>query len=279
MSKIVIDVSGYQSSSLSFFKTKKKQGARSAIVKLTEGTTYLNPKAGTQVTNAYKTFGSVGAYHFFHGRGTAEAKYFLAWVKKFGLDKSTVLAIDVEATDLPWATTSQVNVFLKYLISHGYKNVITYGSGSWFTSGRINRSKLVDKHVWVAAYQTDRPGVANANAWQFSDAWHGVDASYDFDGSLIGTKSKKATAKKQTPKKAGNEYWSSDGLYEVLSKQVNIYGTLKFDPNNRRRSHLNKGSAMYGKAVKSGSVYRILISDGNYITANKKMVKLIRKTN
>ena len=130
MSKIVIDVASYQDSSLSFFKTKKKQGASSAIVKITEGTNYLNPKAGSQVTNACKAFGSVGAYHFFHGNGTAEAKYFLAWVKKLGLDKSTVLAIDVEATDLPWSTTAQVNVFLKYLIDHGYKRVTTYGSAS-----------------------------------------------------------------------------------------------------------------------------------------------------
>lgn len=272
MSKIVIDVSGYQDSSLSFFKTKKKQGASSAIVKLTEGTSYLNPKAGAQVANAYKTFGSVGAYHFFHGNGTAEAKYFLAWVKKFGLDKSTVLAIDVEATDLPWSTTSSVNTFLKYLIDHGYKNVVTYGSGSWFTSGRINRSKLVDKHIWVAAYGTTQPGVANANAWQYTDNFHGVDASYDFDGTLSGTKSKPAAkAKKAT-------YWSDNGLYEVLSKRVNVYGTLKFEAAHKRRAYYTKGSRVYGKAVKYGKVYRIMTSTGNYITANKAMVKQIRKT-
>lgn len=271
MSKIVIDVSGYQDSSLNFFKTKKKQGASSAIVKLTEGTSYLNPKAWAQVANSLKVFGTVGAYHFFHGAGVAEAKYFLAWVKKFGLDKSTVLAIDVEATDLPWATTTQVNMFLKYLIDHGYKKVVTYGSGSWFTSGRINRSKLMDKHIWVAAYQTDRPGVANANAWQYTDNFHGVDASYDFDGTLSGTKSKaKTVAKKAT-------YWSSDGLFRVLSKQVNVYGTMKFDAAHKRRSLYTKGSRVYGKAVKYGKVYRIMVSDGNYITANKSMVKQIRK--
>lgn len=276
MSKIVIDVSGYQSSTLGFFKTKKKQGASSAIVKLTEGTTYLNPKAGEQVANAYKVFGSVGAYHFFHGNGTAEAKYFLAWVKKFGLDKSTLLAIDVEALGLPWSTTSQVNVFLKYLISHGYKNVVTYGSGSWFTSGRINRAKLVDKHIWVAAYDTDRPGVANANAWQFSDKWHSVDASYDFDGTLSGSKTKAKPATKAKAKKAS--YWADNGLYEVLSKRANVYGTLKFEAAHKRRSYYTKGSRVYGKAVKYGKVYRIELSKGNFITANKSMVKLVRKT-
>ncbi|GAF37287.1 hypothetical protein JCM14108_2309 [Lentilactobacillus farraginis DSM 18382 = JCM 14108] len=169
-----IDISAYQASSLSFMQTKKKQGAKFAIVKLTEGTDYLNRKASAQITNGLKTFKAVGVYHFFHGYGTAEAQYFLAWVKEFGLDKSTVLAIDVEASDLPTYTTAQVNVFLKYLINHGYRNVITYGSASWFNAGRINRSALVDKHIWVAAYNNYAPGVANANAWQYTDNFYGL---------------------------------------------------------------------------------------------------------
>lgn len=265
MSKIVIDVSGYQSSALSFFKTKKSQGAASAMVKLTEGTSYLNPKAGAQVANAYKAFGSVGAYHFFHGRGTAEAAYFLTWVKKFGLDKSTVLAIDVEAGDLPWATTAQVNVFLKYLISHGYKHVVTYGPGSWFTSGRINRSQLVDKHIWVAAYGVSQPGVANANAWQFSSTWHGIDASYDFDGTLSGTKAK---AKKKSP-----SYYSSSkmGLYEVTAGTIYAYKEKSF--KTKRRVHFKKGSTFYATPVKYGKVYRLETKMG-YFTSNKSMVKL-----
>lgn len=275
MSKIVIDVSSYQDSSLSFFKANKKQGASSAIVKITEGTNYLNPKAGSQIANAYKAFGSVGAYHFFHGNGMAEAKYFLAWVKKLGLDKSTVLAIDVEATDLPWSTTAQVNVFLKYLIDHGYKNVITYGSRSWFTSGRINRSKLVDKHIWVAAYGTDRPGVDDANAWQFSSTWHGIDASYDFDGSLGG----KSTSKPKVFKPKQASYWSEDGLYEVIAKKpVHIYSTPKFKGGHMRRSLLAKGSKVYAKAVKYGKVYRLMLDKDNYFTANKRLVTLKLKT-
>lgn len=178
-----------------------KWGADGIMVKLTEGTGYLSPKAGNQIANGFKVFNTVGVYHFFHGRGTAEAQYFLAWVKKMGLDKSTVLAIDVEASDLPYSTTSQVNVFLRYLISHGYKNVITHGSGSWFNAGRINRSQLVDKAIWVAAYGVSQPGVNDANAWQYTDNWHGVDCSYDFDGKLSG----KVT--KVTPKKAS--YWAA----------------------------------------------------------------------
>lgn len=273
MTKKIVDLSSYQADSLAYMKQLKGWGADGIMVKLTEGTGYLSPKAGNQIANGFKVFDTVGVYHFFHGRGTAEAAYFLAWVKKMGLDKSTVLAIDVEAPGLTWATTGQVNVFLKYLISHGYKNVITYGSGSWFTSGRINRSKLVDKAIWVAAYNNYGPGVSNANAWQNTDNWngHGVDCSRDFDGKLSGTN----TAAKKIAKKA--TYWSENGLYEVITDRVNVYGKPALDKANKRRIHFSKGSTIYGKAVKYGKIYRIK-TDVGYISANKDYVKLIRKS-
>ncbi len=262
----VIDVASYQGTSVSYFKTFKAHGVDSAMVKLTEGTNYLNPKASAQVTNAYKVFGSVGAYHFFHGNGAAEAKYFLAWVKQLGLDKSTVLAIDVEASNLPYNTTPQVNVFLKYLIDRGYKNVITYGSGSWFNSGRINRSHLVDKHIWVAAYGVSQPGVANANAWQYTDNFYGVDCSYDFDGSLSG-KASKVDSKPS--------YYESPkvGLYEVI-KPVWIYKQKKFDKSNRSLQRLGKGSKVWAKAIKVGQITHLKLKYAKgYISSNSEYVK------
>jgi len=281
MTKKIVDLSSYQADSLSYMKQLKKWGADGIMVKLTEGTGYLSPKAGNQIANGFKVFDTVGVYHFFHGRGTAEAQYFLSWVKKMGLDKSTVLAIDVEAPDLPWNTTGQVNVFLRYLIAHGYKHVITYGSGSWFRSGRINRSQLVDKHIWVAAYGVSQPGVSNANAWQYTDNFHGVDCSYDFDGSLSGIKySVKTSNAKSNPKTPSKKsYWSNNGLYEVISKgPVNVYGTLKFGDSHKRRSRFSSGSRFYAKSVKYGSIYRLMLSKNNYVTANKDYVKLIRKS-
>jgi len=269
MTKLGIDISSFQDSSLSYLKTKKKQGAKFAVVKLTEGLKYLNSKASEQVRNGLKVFDSVSVYHFFHGQGAAEAAYFLAWVKNLGLDKSTVLAIDVEYQGLPSDATRQINVFLNYLRARGYKHVITYGSLSWFTSGRIRRLGLTDKAVWVAAYGTDRPGVSNADAWQFTDNWHGVDASYDFTGKLSGSKT--------TPKPKKPSYWSGNGLYEVITSQVNVYGKVALDKADKRRMRLTKGSTIYGKAVKYKSIYRIK-TDSGFITANKGMVKLIRKS-
>lgn len=266
MPKLGIDVSSYQGSSVSYFNTFKKYGADFAVVKLTEGTNYLNPKASAQVTNALKVFGSVSVYHFFHGAGTAEAKYFLAWVKKFGLDKSTVLVIDVEAPGLPYNTTPQVNAFLRYLINAGYKNVVTYGSGSWFNSGRIKRSALVDKHIWVAAYGVSQPGVANANSWQFSDNWHGVDASYDFDGSLSGSK----TSEKPS-------YYVTPGLYQVRLKWLPVYNGLDFKKSGKRYTRYGTGSRFWATPVKYGKITRLHINGQGYVSSNKWYVKFLKK--
>jgi GH25 family lysozyme M1 (1,4-beta-N-acetylmuramidase) len=81
-----------------------------------------------------------------------------------------------------WKTTAEVNAFLKELKANGFTNVITYGSGSWFAEKRIDRAKLIDKHIWVAAYGVSQPGIDNANAWQYTDNYDGlkVDASLDF---------------------------------------------------------------------------------------------------
>ncbi|EEI25419.1 GH25 family lysozyme [Lentilactobacillus hilgardii] len=274
MPKLVVDVSGYQASTETYFKNLKANGIDSAMVKLTESTTYVNPNAGNQIANAYQVFGTVGAYHFFHGNGLAEAKYFLAWVKKYGLDKSTVLAIDVEAQDLPANTTPQVNIFLKYLKSQGYPNVITYGSGSWFKYGRINRVALVDQRIWVAAYGVNQPGIDNANAWQYTDNFKGlhVDASYDFDGSLSGTLTNPITQTQPSYYQA-----TTLGLYEVIVPQVNVYKKLKFDKTNKSDISYAKGSRVWASAVKVGKITHLKLKYANgYITSNSAYVKRIR---
>lgn len=273
MPKLVADVSAYQSKSKVYFENLKRYGIDSAMVKLTESTKYINPSAVNQIANAYRVFGTVGVYHFFHGYGLAEAKYFLAWAKQYGLDKTTVMALDVEYQGLPAKTTPQVNIFLKYLKAQGYPNVITYGSGSWFKYGRINRVALVDQRIWVAAYGVSQPGIANANAWQYTDNFKGlhVDASYDFDGSLSGTKSKSAV-------KAKPRYYQATGLglYEVIAPKVNVYKKLKFSKANQSDVSYAKGSRVWASAVKVGKITHLKLKYANgYITSNSAYVKRV----
>lgn len=264
MTKTIVDLSSYQASSLAYMKQLKGWGADGIVVKLTEDTSYLSPQAAAQVHNGLKVFKSVGAYHFFHGNGIAEARYFLAWVKKFGLDKSTVLAIDVEASGLPSNTTPQINVFLRYLINHGYKNVITYGSASWFNGGRIHRSQLVSKAIWVAAYNSYGPGVAKADAWQHTDRWHSVDASFDYSGALSGIKIVKVA------KKAS--YIKSAKQVRALTSVSRYHGKV-FDKKHKVDTFPSGQYFDVKKVVKYGKITRLQLSNGLYITSNTSYVK------
>ena len=180
-----------------------RQHAQSVIIKLTEGSesgsAYFNPKAPTQVANAFKVFPTVGAYHYFLGNSQKygdndplnEAKWFYKKLLALGFDKTTVCAIDVEDPHaLATHATHDVNIVLKYLYGKGYTNLVVYGSASWFKSGRINKDALFNNTpIWVASYGTSQPGVDGAAAWQYTDDGHGLhtDFSYDFSGILTGT--------------------------------------------------------------------------------------------
>ncbi|WP_164511308.1 phage tail tip lysozyme [Levilactobacillus mulengensis] len=200
MSTEVADISSYQDDSLAFMQ-KLAVYAKSVIIKVTQGSAtgdaYVNPKAKTQVANGLKVFKTVGAYHYFKGNSQKygdsdpinEAKWFDKNLQAIGLDKSTVVAIDVEDPVVMQSATHDINLFLQYLSQQGYKHLVVYASASWFTSGRINKSQLFNNTpIWVAAYNNVEPGVDNAGAWQYTDNGHGlhVDFSYDFDGTLLG---------------------------------------------------------------------------------------------
>jgi len=270
----IIDLSAYQDSSTAFMKKLKSKGAAGVIVKLTEGTNYTNPKAATQVRNAYATFGVVGAYHFYQGSPTAEAAYFLKVVKSMGLDTSTWLAIDVESTSLTYYTTTGVNTFLRYLHAAGYHNLMVYGSASWFKAGRIKQSSLPSyAKIWCAAYNNVAPGINNVDLWQHTDNWKGlsVDASIDFK-DIMRSKSRSSTTTSAKP-----SYYKDAGLYEVTASMISAYNKLPLKGDgNKRYVRWAKGSRFYATAVKNGSIYSLKTKIG-YCTANKDLVKLVKK--
>ena len=270
---IIVDTSSFQSDSLSFFNDLKSRGVSGAIVKLTEGSRYTSPKAANQIANAYKAYGVVGVYHFWHA-GTNESSYFLDKVKKMGLDKTTWLAIDVEAADLPHDCTVGINKFLGYLYANGYHNLLVYGSASWFREKRINTSRLASyAKLWVASYGTSQPGVNNVDIWQYTDKFKSksVDASYDFKG-LLKSNNKSSDSIKPS-------YYKEKGLYEVKADLIHAYNTLPLKGDkNKRYVRFAKGSRFYAVSVKDGDVFSLKTQVG-YFTANKDYVDLIKKIN
>ena len=90
-----VDVASYQSTNVSY------TGAKFAIIKLTQGTDYLNPKADQQIKSAKAHGLLVGGYFYAnHGnsvsKARSEAKYAVAKAKALGIPEGSYLADDFE---------------------------------------------------------------------------------------------------------------------------------------------------------------------------------------
>ena len=93
-----IDVSVYQPSELAAYH---KAGASFTIVKLTEGTGYVNPKAMKQVSSSRANHMYTHAYHFANfGNSVEQAKKeaacFIKEAEKVNISKKRILWLDWE---------------------------------------------------------------------------------------------------------------------------------------------------------------------------------------
>ena len=179
----------------SWYSNLVSKGAKGAIVKLTQGTTYTNPLFTSQKANVISAgMKFIGAYHFLTSTtvsgAQSEAQYFLSKLQANSIDKNTIVACDIESGTLPSdksTLTSMITAFYKVLTDAGYSNTVDYASASWFSS-RFNHTATGAKYSWIAAWSdsmSNKP--ANADAWQFSDNWNGlnVDASYSYNKAFI----------------------------------------------------------------------------------------------
>lgn len=101
-----IDVSywnGYISTT-QYSMMKNQYGIKGVVVKLTEGTYYINPYAESQIRNAQSAGLVVSVYHFSRyttsEEAIQEANYFVNYMKKLKLNSSTITVNDAEATEL-----------------------------------------------------------------------------------------------------------------------------------------------------------------------------------
>lgn len=229
MANLVMDVSGYQPDTVSFFQAAKNAGVKAVIVKLTQGSAdgdaYVNPKAQAQINNARLVGLLVHGYHYarFNGNQDArnEAKWFTDHAKKFGLGPESVLALDIEDKANAKYATSDANAFLQAVKDAGYPKVDIYSMASWFWQGRLNAAQLIAKNKWVANYGVSQPGVDNVGTWQWTDnykiAGTGVDMSYDFSGFYTNadTNANESKTATPTPKPVNKETTWTDNLGAV----------------------------------------------------------------
>lgn len=214
-----VDVSSFQETDLS---SMGRAGAKFAIVKLSEGLDYRNPKAQAQIKSAKDNGMMVGGYHYarFGANsilGGQEGKYTVQAAKSFGLPTGSYLACDWETgsgnvTDGDSeANANAILTFLNTIVAAGYKPLLY--SGKSLLTNNINIKKITAKYgtcLWVASYKTMDPqntadfgwfpSMDNVAIWQFTSNWYGLDV--DANITLIDLKSDAPSLKPQPSKPA-----------------------------------------------------------------------------
>ena len=269
-----IDVASYQSADLS---AHARSGAKFAVVKVSEGTGYRNPKASGQVASARRQNMMPMGYHFatFSASTSAakrEANYAIASAKAVGLNPGSYLACDYESGDGnninmgKNPTANAIIAFMKKVKDAGYKPLL-YASSSVLRNN-INTNKVVNafpNSLWVASYAISGridnpnfnyfPSMNGVSIWQFTDNWRGLNV----DGNInVLPLSSSSNAVSQAPKK-------NTGKARVLKHNAYVY-----DKNGKRKKHKalkkNHSVTVHGKKTIHGKKY-YKIGKNKYIKA------------
>ena len=191
-----VDVASYQSTTVSY------TGAKFAIIKLTQGTDYLNPKADQQIKSAKAHGLLVGGYFYAnHGnsvsKARSEAKYAVAKAKALGIPEGSYLADDFEqgsgnsVNGGVQANTDAILAAMQVIKSAGYQPLIY--SGAFVLRNHMSITRIVKSFgtcLWVASYKVSGrqdyadfnyfPSMDGVAIWQFTDNYKG----YSVDGNI-----------------------------------------------------------------------------------------------
>lgn len=281
MVNLVADVASFQPEDLGFFKALASQGVKAVIVKLTEGsadgTAYINPKAQNQIINARKAGLLVNAYHFARYTSIQDAKneadFFVTVAKRMGIGTDSVMAVDLEASEITPNLNAKTNAFLQYVKDCGYPNVDYYSMASWFWNGILNPDIILAKNKWVANYGVSKPGVNNVGTWQFSSSWtvngSKVDMSYDFSGfyterHITANSESVVNTPKPKPKAVTYDSWT-DNLGDIWYKEDGKF-TITVDEGIVLRWGATTKSAKIGVLPKGSVVkYDAFCHSGGYV--------------
>lgn len=194
-----VDVASYQSADLS---SHAQAGSQFAIVKVSEGTSYRNPKASSQISTALSNNMMPMAYHFatFSSNASAaaaEANYAIQSAQAAGLPKGSYIACDYETgsgnniNGGKTPTANAITAFMDTIKNAGYKPLL-YASSS-VLQNNIDTDSVLSKYpnsLWVASYAISGridnpnfnyfPSMNGVSIWQFTDNWKGLNV----DGNI-----------------------------------------------------------------------------------------------
>jgi lysozyme len=271
-----IDVASYQSADLS---AHARSGAKFAIVKVSEGTSYRNPKARAQVASARAKNMMPMGYHFatFSANSAAakrEANYAVASAKAVGLAPGSYLACDYESGDGnninmgKSVTANAIIAFMQQVKSAGYKPLL-YASSSVLRNN-INTNTVINQFpnsLWVASYaiagRIDKPNFSyfpsmkGVSIWQFTDNWRGLNV----DGNInVLPLTASGSAVSQAPTKSSTKA-------RVLKHAARVYdknGNRRFDRKSLKK---NATVTTHGKKKTINGVKYYRIGKNAYVKA------------
>ena len=272
-----IDVASYQSADLS---THAKSGAKFAVVKVSEGTSYRNPKASAQVASARAQNMMPMGYHFatFSANSAVakrEANYAVASAKAVGFAPGSYLACDYESGDGnninmgKSVTANAIIAFMQQVKSAGYKPLL-YASSSVLRNN-INTNAVINQFpnsLWVASYavagRIDKPNFSyfpsmkGVSIWQFADNWRGLNV--DGNINVLPLTSSSSSAVSQAPTKSSTKA-------RVLKHAARVYdknGNRRFD---RKSVKKNTTVTTHGKKKTINGVKYYRIGKNAYVKA------------
>ena len=265
-----IDVSSHNGSiSVSQYKSMKKYGVKSVVIKLTEGTSYRNGYAKEQMQNAQLAGLRVHVYHYSWFTTVAKAKeeaaYFVKYAKEIGVPKTAFFINDLEDENIKYATnnhTANSQAFANQIKALGYPNTQHYLGKAWITEGRINAAQLGLSNCWVAQYPytptSSQTWNSDYGSWQWSSAvqFPGVsslfDISIDYSGKLT------SYVDDQGP------YLSYGKYFTPTSGSYAIYSSFNWTQSDTTKNHLNKTYLAKGMYQHSnGNTYLSLYDNQN----------------
>ena len=233
------DVANYQPDTLAYFKGLKAKGSGAVIVKITQGTGYINPKATNQVNHADQAGLKTAGYHYAMFGGNianahAEARYFLAQAKA-RLAKGSILALDYEDAGTTGANkaanANAIIAFMQDVKNAGF--IPWFYTGKYFINAHVNHAavnKAFPNTTWIAGYPGTSypdfnyfPSVNGVIAWQYTNNWKslGVDGStllLDWPEGGKASKPVAKTAVKKPAKGNGATVFEHNGIWYTDKK-------------------------------------------------------------
>lgn len=269
----VVDVASYQPTNLAEYVAA---GASGAIVKVSQGTYYQNPKGWGQVANAQASHMEVAGYFYAtfksnQSLAVLESQYAIASARAMGVPTGAYLATDWEegggndVTGPRQANTAALIASMQTIQQAGYKPLLY--SGAYVLQHNIDTAAVLRQFpnsLWVASYPTMKPvnaadmgyfpsmdGVA---LWQFTSNWHGKNV----DASIVLLDTGNGTEKEDE-----NMAWHPEVAYNDLGrfKVTRPSGAPLYTDYTLQKQ--------LGLMCKVGEVYKIVAAKGGAVCAGK----------